>query len=210
MIYGYFIQQFLMLYLFSIKVQNVMKSFEKHYMMFFKGRKLVWIPNYSFVELERKQMVVLANACQATILLLFTERHKIIDESMFRNIIVNDIELKMTLQSLVDSKVLLHTENNSYTVTEPTSSVVDARGALITRKIDAREVNNSARRNTVIKARIVKTLKQMKQMEYSELLSHLAETITSFVPIQSEIDTALETLVEKDYILKKGMQYQYV
>ena len=187
-----------------------MKAFEIYYTTLHKGRKLIWSPNASFIKLEREGKVVLANAYQAAILLLFTEHHRAIKESDFRSTILNDIELKMTLQSLVDSNVLCRSKSDLYSVALLESSVIDARKtfAAESSSIDT-TTDNSARRGTIIKARIVKVLKQKKQIKHSELLSYLAATITSFAPALSEINRALETLVEKDYIAKVGMVYQY-
>jgi hypothetical protein len=207
-----------------LPLEAIKESFLKYYTNNYSSRKLVW--NYQLSKADIKIMFTKrAYECnctnyQLTVLLLFEESPEWTMQAMAKHTQLEAPELKGTVHSLVESKLLKRTEKDGTHVFSLNSNFTSKR---VRFKLGAGQFAETKGENDLTKksimddrkfylqALIVRIMKTRQRIKHSDLIQEVvAMSQSRFQPQVSFTKQCVETLIEKEYIGRCGEgEYEY-
>lgn len=211
------------------ELEVCLKEFHKFYDKLHHGRKLHWLHHLSKGDMRmlylKKKYEVQATNYQMAVLLNYNVREQFSMQELSQATSLSDIELKRTLLSLLDSKVLKKTSsgralaptdefvlNKTFTskrirfkITAPLQAETEKQSA------DTRKVIDDDRK-LYLQAAIVRIMKARKMLNHNNLMREVIDqSRTRFIPSVPMIKKCIEQLIEKEYLKREeNDKYSYV
>jgi cullin 1 len=211
------------------ELEVCLKEFHKFYDKLHHGRKLNWLHHLSKGDMRmlylKKKYEMQATNYQMAVLLNYNEREQFSTQELSQATSLSDLELKRTLLSLLDSKVLKKTSsgraltptdefvlNKTFTskrirfkITAPLQAETEKQSA------DTRKVIDDDRK-LYLQAAIVRIMKARKMLNHNNLMREVIDQSRSrFIPSIPMIKKCIEQLIEKEYLKREeNDKYSYV
>ncbi|PRP88079.1 cullin-2 [Planoprotostelium fungivorum] len=211
------------------ELEKCIQHFQNYYMEQHQGRKLAWLHHLSKGDIRtctmKKKYEFQVTSFQMAILLLFNtcEGETIRFESMTTLTGLKDTEVKRAVESLVEAKVLLSSEEKdtpSYSVNEEYSSKrLKVKLAGVLQKETKQENDTTHKgveddRRLYLQAAIVRVMKARKSSTHNSLVQDvIVQAKNRFQPSVQMIKKCIEHLIEKEYLERvegETDKYNYV
>jgi len=210
--------------------QELVKSvqtFENFYNGKFNGRKLTWLQHLSNGELKlmylKKPYIVTCTTYQMAVLLLFNENDRMSYKDVSSQCELEDKELKRTLQSVVDVKMLLQEGpdddimkcefvlNMQFSNKRTKFKITAAVQKETPQEIEATHSSVDEDRKMYTQAAIVRIMKSRKVLKHNILIQEVVDQSRGkFSPTTIIIKKCIEALIEKNYIERvQGTRDEY-
>jgi cullin 1 len=215
------------------ELQVAEHAFTKFYRTLHDGRKLNWLHQFSKGELKanytasnRAGYIFQCSTYQMGILLLFNDRTELTGEEIQLATQLTDAVWRVTLLSLVKTKVLNMEPSNE--ITKQTRFTLNRafkskRAKVLInvpiRDVQAKDTDDTHRvveedRKLQIQAAIVRIMKMRKKMNHSNLMSEVITQLQNrFKPKVNVIKKCIDILIEKEYLERDESQkdmYSYI
>jgi len=210
--------------------QELVKSvqmFEGFYNGLFNGRKLTWLQHLSTGELKltflKKPYIVTCTTYQMAVLLLFNDNEKMSFKDISSQCELEDKELKRTLQSIVDVKMLTqigtmsdlvecdYELNRNFSNKRTKFKITAAVQKETPQDIEATHSSVDEDRKMYTQAAIVRIMKSRKVLKHNILIQEVVDQSRGkFSPTTVIIKKCIEALIEKNYIERiQGTRDEY-
>lgn len=208
---------------------EAIKLFERFYNKRFNGRKLTWLHHLSNGEVRlnflKRPYIVTATSYQMAVLLLFNDCESLSYSEIFNQTGILAKELEKTLQSLLDVKLLRSSEandlkkstlsiNNGFSNKRTKLKITTAIMRETIQEVQHFRSSIDEDRKLYLQATIVRIMKARKVLKHNTLMQEvISQSRTRFSPTVPMIKKAIEALMEKQYLERKGAskdEYTYV
>ncbi|XP_058117563.1 cullin-2 [Anopheles ziemanni] len=209
--------------------EKSIRLFEKFYHINFSGRKLTWLHHLCHGEMklsfEKRNYIVTMQTYQMAILLMFENTDKYTCKELQTSLQLQQEIFQRHLQSLVEAKILLLSEEKMTDETEVSINVnynnkrTKFKITTNLQKETPQEVEHTMNavdedRKMYLQAAIVRIMKSRKVLRHNALIQEiLSQSKVSFAPNVSMIKKCIESLIDKQYIERtpnSGDEYSYV
>uniref|UniRef100_A0A182J4T9 Cullin-2 n=1 Tax=Anopheles atroparvus TaxID=41427 RepID=A0A182J4T9_ANOAO len=209
--------------------EKSIRLFEKFYHINFSGRKLTWLHHLCHGEMklsfEKRNYIVTMQTYQMAILLMFENTDKYTCKDLQTSLQLQQEIFQRHLQSLVEAKILLLSEEKMTDETEVSINVnynnkrTKFKITTNLQKETPQEVEHTMNavdedRKMYLQAAIVRIMKSRKVLRHNALIQEiLSQSKVSFAPNVSMIKKCIESLIDKQYIERtpnSGDEYSYV
>jgi len=201
--------------------QELCKSvqmFEAFYSNMFNGRKLTWLQHLSNGEIKltylKKPFIITCTTYQMAVLLLFNENEKMTYSDICAQCQLDDKELRRTLQSVVDVKILLkeNTEvdelsscsfvlNKEFSNKRTKLKITAAVQKETPQEMEQTHTSVDEDRHMYTQAAIVRIMKSRKVLKHNVLIQEVVgQSRAKFSPTTQLIKKCIEALIEKNYL----------
>eukprot|EP01128_Nolandella_sp_AFSM9_P005140 TRINITY_DN2443_c0_g1_i2.p1 TRINITY_DN2443_c0_g1~~TRINITY_DN2443_c0_g1_i2.p1 ORF type:complete len:789 (+),score=134.70 TRINITY_DN2443_c0_g1_i2:226-2367(+) len=196
-------------------------AFQGYYDSLHPGRRLSWLYQLSKADIKmtytKRRYEIQATVFQLGVLLLFNKTKSISDKDMNMELRLEPAELKRTLRSLLEAKLLRRNSDGLFFLNP---KFVSKRNRF---KITSRVLGESSKesdetrrailddRRVFLQAAIVRIMKSRTSLPHNELISEvLSQSRSRFQPNIQMIKRVIEQLIEKEYIARKDEGNVYV
>uniref|UniRef100_A0A182MMV6 Cullin-2 n=1 Tax=Anopheles culicifacies TaxID=139723 RepID=A0A182MMV6_9DIPT len=209
--------------------EKSIRLFEEFYHINFSGRKLTWLHHLCHGEMklsfEKRNYIVTMQTYQMAILLMFENTDKYTCKELQTSLQLQQEIFQRHLQSLVEAKILLLSEEKMNDDTEVSINVnynnkrTKFKITTNLQKETPQEVEHTMNavdedRKMYLQAAIVRIMKSRKVLRHNTLIQEiLSQSKVSFAPNVSMIKKCIESLIDKQYIERtpnSGDEYSYV
>ncbi|XP_035900957.1 cullin-2 [Anopheles stephensi] len=209
--------------------EKSIRLFEEFYHINFSGRKLTWLHHLCHGEMklsfEKRNYIVTMQTYQMAILLMFENTDKYTCKELQTSLQLQQEIFQRHLQSLVEAKLLLLSEEKMNDDTEVSINVnynnkrTKFKITTNLQKETPQEVEHTMNavdedRKMYLQAAIVRIMKSRKVLRHNTLIQEiLSQSKVSFAPNVSMIKKCIESLIDKQYIERtpnSGDEYSYV
>jgi cullin 2 len=192
--------------------------FEAFYSNMFNGRKLTWLQHLSNGEIKltylKKPFIITCTTYQMAVLLLFNENEKMTYSDICAQCQLDDKELRRTLQSVVDVKILLkeNTEvdelsscsfvlNKEFSNKRTKLKITAAVQKETPQEMEQTHTSVDEDRHMYTQAAIVRIMKSRKVLKHNVLIQEVVgQSRAKFSPTTQLIKKCIEALIEKNYL----------
>jgi len=206
-------------------------KFEEFYNRMFNGRKLTWLQHLSNGEIKitflKKPYIVTCTTYQMALLLLFNNSDSLSYNDIDTNLQLEAKELKRTLQSILDVKLLTKEPaserelvdcmfhlNKDFSNKRTKFKITVAVQRETPQEVEQTHTAVDEDRKMYTQAAIVRIMKSRKSMKHNLLIQEVVDQSRArFSPSTQLIKKCIEALIEKNYIERvKGSRdgYSYV
>lgn len=205
-------------------------TFETFYNNMFNGRKLTWLQHLSNGEIKitflKKPYIVTCTTYQMAVLLLFNNSDSLSFGDIDANLQLEAKELKRTLQSILDVKLLTKDPserelsgctfhlNKDFSNKRTKFKITVAVQRETPQEVEQTHTSVDEDRKMYTQAAIVRIMKSRKSMKHNLLIQEVVDQSRArFSPSTQLIKKCIEALIEKNYIERvKGARdgYSYV
>lgn len=200
------------------ELEKLMEEFLRFYKQLHDGRKLCWLHYLSKGDIKVlytvKKYELQATSYQIGILLLFNECESYTTDELAASTNLSDIELKRTLQSLIDCKLLIKspsgdtinpsdtfTLNANFQSKKVRFKIISALQADTPQQITETKKFVDDDRQLYLQAAIVRIMKTRKTLSHNNLVKEVFEQARPrFIPNIALIKKCIEQLIEKEYL----------
>ncbi|XP_057293948.1 cullin-2-like [Hydractinia symbiolongicarpus] len=211
--------------------QELCKSvqmFETFYNNMFNGRKLSWLQHLSTAEIKltylKKPYIVTCTTYQMVVLLLFNENCKLSYNDMSNQCQLEEKELRRTLQSVVDVKLLQNETpdvedlskcsfllNKNFANKRTKFKITAAVQKETPQEVEQTHTSVDEDRKMYTQAAIVRIMKARKILKHNILIQEVIDqSRTKFSPTTQLVKKCIEALIEKNYLERvKGARDEY-
>jgi len=222
-----------------IELERCVKHFQAYYSSQHHGRKLTWLHHLSKGDLRsfgfKKRYEFQVTNYQIAVLLLFNGADCLSTESIINSTNLKDVELKRTLMSLIESKLVVvvnsdatNSQNFGGDFLPTTQFVLNTQFSSKRLKLkltgvfqkETKQENEDTHkgveddRRLYLQASIVRIMKTRKVLSHVALVQEVIMQANSrFQPNVPMIKRCIEHLIEKDYLIRiegDTDKYQYV
>lgn len=205
------------------------QMFEEYYNGQFSGRKLTWLQHLSSGEVRvaylKRPYFITVTMYQMTVILLFNDRTSISFSDISASTQLLDKELKRTLQSLVDAKLIEKSkeEDDTQCTFSLNMNFSNKRTKLKITAAVQRETQQESEqtlssvdndRKMYLQAAIVRVMKSRKVLKHNNLIQEvISQAQSRFTPNISMIKKCIEALIDKQYLERRDgnkEEYSYV
>lgn len=201
--------------------QELCKSvqmFEAFYSNMFNGRKLTWLQHLSNGEIKltylKKPFIITCTTYQMAVLLLFNENEKMAYSDICAQCQLDDKELRRTLQSVVDVKILLKEDqevdelsscsfvlNKDFSNKRTKLKITAAVQKETPQEMEQTHTSVDEDRHMYTQAAIVRIMKSRKVLKHNVLIQEVVgQSRAKFSPTTQLIKKCIEALIEKNYL----------
>jgi hypothetical protein len=208
------------------EILDFQKDYEGFYSETFSGRKLVWVLRLGSVDMEAcffpyenktlpKKYLITMNSYQSFVLLRFNKRDSCSFSSLLHETGLPEKELKRILDSFTLHKkfALLQKEEGEeeqYRINESfTNSLKRIKLPFLSFENEKKNtlseesrVISEVERNFAIDASLVRIMKMRKCLSHIELVEEVNKQITMFRPSMKNIKTRIESLIDREFLLR--------
>jgi len=208
-------------WLLPVQLESAMSEFTRFYLNIHSGRQLNWLHNFSKADIRlmytSKKYEVQATCYQLGVLLLFNSGEQLTEQDMLSGIGLESNELKRTVRSLLETKIILRKDEYFILNQSFQSKRMKFKITSVLQQetpIQNAETRKSLQedRNIYLQAAIVRIMKMRKQLKHVDLVREvIAQSKSRFQPHIPMIKRCIEHLIEKDYIERlESDLYSYV
>ncbi|KAG7442123.1 Cullin-domain-containing protein [Guyanagaster necrorhizus] len=194
-----------------IEIMPTYERFTKYYQSRHSGRKLRWLWNHSKNELQttylNQKYILMTSAYQMAVLVQYNRNDTLSLDALSAATAISKDILSQVLALLVKAKILVNEEKGQYdlnpgfkskkirvNLNQPIKAEVKAESSDVLKAVDED-------RKYVIQTTIVRIMKARKTMKNQALIQEVISQISQrFVPKIPDIQKAVETLLEKEYM----------
>lgn len=196
-----------------VKSQNIFNNYFKENA---STRKIRWFHQYDNIEIsamfESNKYIINCNIYQALVLLLFNDKLNLNKEIIMKKTGIDKEVINKILHSLVFKHNLLNFKSDEYSLNSNFKSNLKKLKLLCPNlNYQKKESVVHIDRSTIVESLIVRIMKARKVLSYNELVNELIIQLKDFVPEKSLIKERIESLIERDYIERNGInEYTYL
>lgn len=212
------------------ELERSVQMFEKFYSSRFSGRKLTWMHHLCSAELKlcylKKPYVVTMGTFQMAILLLFESTDSVSYHELQENTQLNSEQFQKHMQSLVETKLLLSSDemdmtsetvltlNKDYSNKRTKFKITTTIQKETPQEIDQTHSSVDEDRKLYLQAAIVRIMKARKVLRHNTLIQEvIGQSTMRFSPSISMIKKCIEALIDKQYLERTPNstdEYSYV
>ena len=189
-------------------VESETTVFEKEYRKEYSGRKLNWTCFGSAV-IQYRDNIIHCSTLQMLILMLFNAQEKHTLEDIAKNIGITEDLACRNLACMIP--LIVRNADKTEYVLNPNFISKTRRIKFHKPKSDKPNlVSVLIDRRTILEANVTRILKARKKLSHSNLITEILSTKLRFQPTVNDIKRAIESLIEKEYLGRKGDKYIYI
>ncbi|KAJ3385286.1 Cullin-2 [Lobulomyces angularis] len=210
-----------------IELEKSIEKFTKFYLRQHSGRKLTWLHQFSkgdirLLDFDKKYEINLS-LFQMCVLTLFNSNSKLSVKEISDSTSLGTEEIKKILKTFTEIKLILiegdkeiKSDSICYINTKFKSKKIKVKISSATQGENQQENDSTRRaidedRNLLLQASIVRIMKNCKTTSHINLLQLVIEQVKSkFKPEIFAIKKSIESLIEKQFLERKGDGYIYI
>lgn len=196
-----------------VKSQNI---FNDYFEETSSSKKIRWFHQYDNIEIsamfESNKYIISCNIYQALVLLLFNDNLNLSKEMIIKKTGIDKEVINKILHSLVSKHNLLNFKSNEFSLNNNFKSNTKKFKLLCPNlSYQKKESVVNIDRPIIVESLIVRIMKARKVIKHNELVNELLIQIKNFVPEKILIKERIESLIERDYIERTGInEYTYL